>query len=301
MTDGAKDLACSEQSRAAQEPLAGTAAHGVDHWLVLEVRGVWERKVLDCLALGDVRTLLERWEKQHPRLRIQLIRRPEDHEPDGTLRVFVATVTLDRRQILAGTIDSPRELEEVDIDAVLTAGRDPAGRLQAWSQPLFLVCGHGRRDRSCGRRGTPIYQRLRELAPTSTWQTSHTGGHRFAPTLIHLPSGLCYGRVEAEECSRLVESAERDEVYDVERLRGRCCLGRAGQAAEVDSIRGDPEFRLASCSERPEEDGSISVTLGAVSGAERVLRLRYETLDQPGVESSCGSQKIKPVGVWALA
>src|SRR5205823_6194194 len=60
----------------------------------------------------------------------------------------------------------------------------------------LFVCTHGRRDVCCGTDGTALWRRL--SAPKSAgglgdvvrlWRTSHTGGHRFAPTGAVFPSG----------------------------------------------------------------------------------------------------------------
>lgn len=55
-----------------------------------------------------------------------------------------------------------------------------------------LVCTHGRRDVCCGSQGTDLALQLSAAgAPSGVhlWRTSHTGGHRFAPTFLVLPQG----------------------------------------------------------------------------------------------------------------
>lgn len=55
-----------------------------------------------------------------------------------------------------------------------------------------LVCTHGRRDVCCGSRGTDLALQLAAEGPPEgvhVWRTSHTGGHRFAPTFVVLPQG----------------------------------------------------------------------------------------------------------------
>lgn len=67
-----------------------------------------------------------------------------------------------------------------------------------------LVCTHGTRDVCCGGVGSVRHAQLREelagLAGASVgdgpvvqlWRTSHTGGHRFAPTVLTFPDGLSW-------------------------------------------------------------------------------------------------------------
>lgn len=59
----------------------------------------------------------------------------------------------------------------------------------------FLVCTHGSRDICCGSLGPRLAQALRAAGHQEVWEVSHIGGHRFAPTLWHLPSWRFYGRL----------------------------------------------------------------------------------------------------------
>lgn len=74
--------------------------------------------------------------------------------------------------------------------------RDLAG---APVQETFLVCTHGSRDVCCGRLGPRLAQALREAGHREVWEVSHFGGHRFAPTLWHLPSWRVYGRLPLQK------------------------------------------------------------------------------------------------------
>lgn len=104
-----------------------------------------------------------------------------------------------------------------------------------------LVCTHGNRDACCGSFGVPVYEALRRMAGASgvgagrrlrVWRTSHTGGHRFAPTLIDLPEGRYWGRLDAGTASSIL--ARSGDVRALEGLyRGWSALGSAAeQSAE---------------------------------------------------------------------
>lgn len=90
-------------------------------------------------------------------------------------------------------------------DATLTPFRqdvDPAIR-------DLLVCTHGTVDACCATFGYPIYKLLRAIsasadAPVRTWRCTHFGGHRFAATLLDLPEGRYWGRLEARDLAHLV-------------------------------------------------------------------------------------------------
>ena len=82
-------------------------------------------------------------------------------------------------------------------DALAAAEAAPPDLADAMTGDL-LVCTHGRRDACCGSLGTALALEL--LADTDVakagyqvGRTSHTGGHRFAPTAIVLPEGYDVG------------------------------------------------------------------------------------------------------------
>lgn len=73
-----------------------------------------------------------------------------------------------------------------------------------------LVCGHGRRDPCCGRDGTLLAAELLvdpalRAAGYRVGRTSHTGGHRFAPTAIVLPQGTMWAFLDAASVRAIVE------------------------------------------------------------------------------------------------
>ncbi|MEO0405789.1 MAG: sucrase ferredoxin [Cyanobacteria bacterium P01_A01_bin.135] len=77
----------------------------------------------------------------------------------------------------------------------------------------LLVCTHTHYDVACGRFGTPLYKRLRQDYGSDqlrVWQTSHFGGHQFAPTLADFPSGRFWGYLEPEVLDALIH--QRGEV-----------------------------------------------------------------------------------------
>lgn len=84
----------------------------------------------------------------------------------------------------------------------------------------LLLCGHGRRDRCCGSMGTELALRL-EAGPAlhgpggayRVRRTSHTGGHRFAPTGILMPEGTLWAYLDTDVLARIV--GRSGEVGDV--------------------------------------------------------------------------------------
>jgi len=101
-----------------------------------------------------------------------------------------------------------------------------------------LVCTHGRRDACCGSFGTRLASALPGLGATvSVWRTSHTGGHRFAPTALLLPEGTMWAYLDVE---RLVGISDRTLGIDEAAALYRGCTGLDGpevQAAEREALR----------------------------------------------------------------
>ena len=108
----------------------------------------------------------------------------------------------------------------------------------------LLVCGHGRRDRCCGSLGTVLaLEILADPGPLAAgvrvWRTSHTGGHRFAPTAIVLPQGTAWAFCDRDLLARVVR--KHGPLEDVLPRSSRLCgagLG-GGPGARASRARRD--------------------------------------------------------------
>lgn len=89
----------------------------------------------------------------------------------------------------------------------------------------ILVCSHGRRDRCCGSMGTALATKVDGVA-----RTSHTGGHRFAPTGIVLPYGTVWAFLDADALHRL---RHRTGSLDDLLPRYRGCAGLPSPQAQI--------------------------------------------------------------------
>ncbi|PIG94611.1 sucrase ferredoxin [Gloeocapsopsis sp. IPPAS B-1203] len=71
----------------------------------------------------------------------------------------------------------------------------------------LLVCTHGNVDAACARFGYPIYRQLRQQYASQNlrvWRCSHFGYHQFAPTLLDMPEGRCWGQLEPDVLELLI-------------------------------------------------------------------------------------------------
>lgn len=212
---------CSDLCLASGEPLLGTAVE-VDVWLLLEYKPTWKAKALEDNDLADeTRAWIDRTlaavAQSGRKARAQFIRRPELDVAETTL--FVAEDG--KLQRFQG--EGYREIQQLEIDSA---------DLEEVAEPHYFVCTNGQRDRCCARYGLPVYQELRGSVGARAWQTTHLGGHRFAPNVLVLPQGAVYGRVFAEAAVDFVATIETGELA-VDHLRGRSAYPPQAQVAET--------------------------------------------------------------------
>ena len=70
------------------------------------------------------------------------------------------------------------------------------------------------------------------LATRTPWQSSHLGGHRFAPNVLILPEGIHLGRIPVER-GREVAGLLDDGRTPLDLYRGRTAYAPPVQAAEL--------------------------------------------------------------------
>jgi hypothetical protein len=217
---------CSEQSVMAGEPIFGTAVAEVEVWLLVEYRERWERDIAETPFSDVVKAWLAGAQQRIKRLRVQLIRRPS---AEGDLSIFVVTTGAKARvrRYLVPTLEDAAAIDVVGAVADVTpSADDPAA--------LYLVCGHGRRDRCCALRGIALYKTLSEqVLDGELWQSSHQGGHRFAATLLYLPIGVHYGRLDPEDAEPLARAHAARRLYHIGRYRGQTRYSQPVQTAEA--------------------------------------------------------------------
>jgi len=286
------DSSCSQQSCDVGESLAGTAAE-TDRWLLLEYASEWKPKGYDNADLPvETRAAIDAAVKANPRIRVQLIRRAERRAAEPGVRLFLARSERSREQLWEFVLPDYASVATLDLRA-WALGADPFVNARR-SAPLYIVCVHGKRDRCCALKGTPVYRRMSELRPEATWQTTHLGGHRFAATLTCLPDGVCYGRVEATEVEALFNAHDRGELYDLERYRGRSCDNAVTQAAEMllRERRGELRINALRPTGSTPTAGGITVTFAAQDGLTHEITVVHEPT-QP-IQQSCDAPERKP-------
>jgi len=254
------DLFCAEQSEALGEPLAGSAAHAHE-WLFLEEPGPWAPKTLDTPGIAGMREPLEEWLAGGDR-RLQLIKRKGG---------------AGRQVFLADTLHGVVRQGTLEGDALQLDDLSPDGATRAF------VCTHGKRDRCCAKRGRALFTAL-EAAGVDVWQTTHLGGHRFAATMVMLPSAYCLGHVPPEEAPAIAEAMAARVLPALERVRGHVSLPPAMQAAEIAARRQLDHHDLERPSLDTLDEGHVAVSFGG-----RTVRVEVAPVRLAGERpKSCG-------------
>jgi len=226
---------CARLSLEAGEPLCGTAPH-VRVWVMIEYDAPWESDAVAHVPLPRrVRPAVEELAgRSGGGARLQLIKRPPASEPAAHRTAYVA-LTPPSGEPRLFRFEFPDEGELASFDPLDVARRPEAYADHADGGPLYLVCTHGRYDRCCASLGVPLLSEICRLGRGAVWQTTHVGGHRFAPNVVCFPHGVYYGRLHPEWWVEVAGAYERGEL-SLEHLRGRCSMRPEAQAAEF-SVR----------------------------------------------------------------
>lgn len=222
---------CINYSLGAGEPLYGTAGnYGV--FVLVE----WNQPFggyadSDFVAQEFPGEAGERWREivnVLPEPRLQVIKQPGGVR-SGDITVFVGVPREHNPLLYEFRMKSYHEILDLDFPGLLTGEFEYRRFLR--QSPLYLVCTNAQRDDCCGRMGVPLYNDLKSYVDDALWQTNHLGGHRFAATMLVLPHGLYYGRLQPEDGRRIVREY-RDNRIVLEKYRGRACYTPIQQAGE---------------------------------------------------------------------
>lgn len=212
---------CAEWAREVGVDPVGTAG-SAQAWLLVEWPLPWPRDAGDVQPLQPLRGAIDAIGA-----RLQLLVPP----PGSSTRSVV--LHRPRRDVDGWFSGFERVARAVAPDAVVDAAEELLGSGTGDTSPFrdVLVCAHGARDRCCGSMGTSLATAA-VAEGIAVRRTSHTGGHRFAPTAILLPEGTTWAFLDDDALRRLVtRTGPLDDLLP--RYRGCAALGSpAIQAAE---------------------------------------------------------------------
>jgi hypothetical protein len=213
-------MRCADSARMRDEPLKASAVR-YSRFLLLEVPGPWGPSALEGthMEAGTARELgrLAAAADTH----VLLIRRPGRHPSalhSGEPRAWaLADTSPGAERVVWGSWRDPAELLRLDLSAA--AASDPAG--PSGPQRLALVCTNGKRDQCCAVRGRPVAAAIADGTDWDTWECSHLGGHRFAATIMLLPTGDMFGWLNPESAIEVTRRFTAGQIM-LSHYRGRC-------------------------------------------------------------------------------
>ncbi len=273
------DLRCSATSRASAEPLAGTAVERTWLWVGVEHRSAWPARGPDAVVWPEALAAFFHALGHVAGARVQLLRQPRRQGPPVAM---VADTRPGTERLWRVARD---DLPTLDLDALLAGAAPHAAPVAG---PQIWVCTHARRDACCGLHGGATFVALRDVLGDAVWQTSHLGGHRFAPTLLTLPDGLCHGRVDAGDAAALAHATRDGAPPNADTLRGRTAFSRPAQVAEIALRHGGAWARTEAPPLLSESvDGELAHVAFTLPDGVHTVALRREALPAP-VVASCG-------------
>jgi hypothetical protein len=214
---------CSVISKTNGEDPIGVPTY--DGWLMVEIPPPWPRKFWQAKPiLQPIVEIVEQLSKQGINVRFLAIASGVAYNAIAPNRNYSQT---DLIRVIYYYRPSPLfaqfkkqefllpETELIDCLKTLLKEPESLAKFEQYKQQTsdireLIICTHGNYDVACSRFGYPIYKKLcQEYVPASggklrVWQSSHIGGHQFAPTLVDFPEGRYWGYLEPEMLDLLI-------------------------------------------------------------------------------------------------
>jgi hypothetical protein len=290
---------CAQQARESGEPLIGTATQAAV-WLLLEYRQAWRKKAVQDNELPQaVQSHLDAQLEAIPGSRLLFIKKQAPEHED--LRFFVVRTDEAEPVQVEFRLAGYEDLLALDVTAV--AGANNPFSDQVRQEPLFLVCTNSKRDRCCAKFGNPLFRVLQNYQPEVSWQSTHIGGHRYAPNVLFLPHSVNYGWLSPEKISLAVDAHLNGQIYDLNYYRGRTYYDPPVQAADY-FLRRELDLldlagvRLYSAECFDEITWTVLFDLPA-TGERHEITQQSRMTEEP-VPVSCSSPASKPVPHYRL-
>lgn len=223
-----KKLFCAAINQKEQRPVFGSAPEA-NIWFLLEYNNPWGSKVLVQSTLSaELKTLLQSWVDNTPRSKLLFIKRGQKQNIDK-LSFFIVIGQADKQLIFQFKLDNYEHLAQIDPAKIIL---NPEQFIDhTIDSPLVLVCTNGKRDKCCAKYGLPLFKTMQHYYEDIVWQCSHFGGHKYAPTFLYLPEGLCYGHVAMSDCDTILDACIAGSI-ELANYRGRSCYRKIEQAAD---------------------------------------------------------------------
>ena len=293
------DFFCSQISRQIGEQLIATATIA-KNWLLLEYPFPWEGKAFEESNLpSNVKDFLSTILATIPQTRLQMIKKQNTKVTEGN-DFFVGVSQELQPRIYEFHLNAYEDMLTIDIPALFSGDEIYQSFLRP--DPLYLVCTNGKRDQCCAKFGFLTYTTMASYVGNSVWQSSHIGGHRFAPNVLCFPHGLSYGRVTDRKVETIIQTYGKGKLY-LENYRGRTCYDKSIQAAEYFLYQQGQTRDLDAYSFHKMQDISKNEWQVEFLGSNGSDMYRLQILKQPtnlSIRESCSATDEKIVSQYKL-
>lgn len=213
---------CSNNSRDVSLEAPIGSASGFSRSFLIEVPLPWARIPLETPHIpAEVISAIDTFQANHGKVSVYLLAPDSEYAVEGARLVDVQVTNgrVDKREIIATDGDLAAVINALATDSSLPA----SAMIDETPWRDIALCTHGSRDACCATFGFPMYLKMRESARhqphTRVWRCSHLGGHRFAPTMLDLPSGRVWGLVD-EPAARTILLKDADASTLLPHYRG---------------------------------------------------------------------------------
>lgn len=213
---------CSHNSRDVSQEAPIGSASAFTRAFLFEIPLPWTRVPLDTPQIPqEIKAAIEHFQAEQGKASVYLLAPDPSYAVDGARLIDIQVVdgVMNKREIIASDGDLASVVNALANNEPLpkSATIDPT----PWRD--IAVCTHGSRDACCASFGAPMYLKMhtaaKSLPNTRVWRCSHLGGHRFAPTMLDLPSGRSWGLVD-DAAARGILLGDGDPADLVPHYRG---------------------------------------------------------------------------------
>lgn len=240
----ARDSLCSTTAALVGEPLAGTASVALV-WIAIEQLGAYGSDALtESHFPPEIGSELKS-RASKVGAKVVLIRPVGKHSltstpsqpavKAGPRNVWIARSIQHKVEMVHIVVNDPSQLLDFDFQRLKEDDLQdviPGSTLD--DEPLLLICTHAKRDICCAKLGLTLGVDLVESLGSSAriWESSHLGGHRFAPTAVQLPHGWMFGRLDSASAQH-VWARTKSGKLSLDHSRGRSSLIPQAQVADL--------------------------------------------------------------------
>ena len=281
---------CSIAAAERADAPIGTAVPA-PRWMLVGHPGPWTDKAATTPPVLDVRPPLVR-ALDAVQARLQLIR------PHGRVDDFVAPWPVYLVDSTNGRVARHEWSEPADLVALAERVEELcAAAPEVCTDPVILVCCHGKKDPCCAVEGRLVARVLDDAMPGSVWETTHLGGDRFAGNVAILPEGSMYGRLDGTSAPDVV-IAHLDGAVDLTRWRGRTVWDAPEQVGVHDVMAGQgvslAQVEAVTAEPAGEGEWIVRVTVAGREHERRVAR----SFSEPR-RLTCGLD-LKVMAQWSV-